>query len=300
MLRNKTIFLGLALGVLAGCDSGGLDSFVPEVVLSSVLIADQILPTIHLSTTGPIGEPFDSAEHDINDADVRLTWVQEDSTTVELPYQLSSRGEGMYVYANLTEDVFVDGGSTYRVEAVVPGFAEPVTAETIVPTAFSIVVPPPDTIYYQVGESPRMDITPSSYPGRQNVYVFNVRARDIQNFPLTPFAADLVADRGINPIDLREASSPLLNESNYDVNADGTVRISIVWLAFNFYGPQRLLITALDDALIDFVESQTIQFLPTTLSPGEIPNVVSNVQNGIGVFGSAAQVTALTFLAPAP
>ncbi len=299
-MSRTTCLFALVVGLLSSCDSGGLDDFVPQVVLSGVLIAGEPLAPINLALTGPIGAAYDPLAQAINDAEVTLTLTQQDGTTVELPYQLSSRGDGLYVYAELTEDVPVIGGATYRIEAIVPGFPDPVSAETIVPTAFAVATPLPDTVFYQVGESPKMDVTPSFYPGRQNVYVFNVRAREFQNFEPTPFAADLIADRNVNPIDLREANSPLINEGNYDINPDGSVRVSIVWLAFNFYGPQRVLITAVDDALIHFLESQSIQFLPTTLSPGEIPNVVSNVQNGVGVFGSVAQVSSFTFLDRAP
>jgi len=297
---KKTTLLVLAIAVLSACDSAGLDEFVPEVSVSAVLIANEPLPRIRLALTGPTNEPYDEIERSINDAQVLLQWIQDNGTTVDLPYELVGNAIGVYKYVNSQDSVLVEGGGTYRFEATVPGFTEPVTAETIVPDAFSVAAPPPDTMYYQVGASPRLDITPTTYPGRQNIYVFNVRAMDPENFPLTPFAADLVRDRDVDPVDLYEGNSPLLNESNYEVNPDGTVRISIIWLAFNFYGPQRFLITAVDDALVNFIQSQTIQFLPTTLSPGEIPNVVSNVENGVGVFGSVAQATTTSFLAQAP
>jgi len=298
--RKKIIFTVLIFTVCSGCDSSGLDDFVPEVAVSAVLIANEPLPRIRLALTAPIGELYNAQEQNINNAEVKLQWIREDGTTVELLYELAGNPRGIYKSVDSRDSILVEGGGIYRFEATVPGFPEPVTAETIVPNTFSVATPLPDTMYYQVGASPRLDLTPTSYPGRQNIYVFNVRATDPENFPLTPFAADLVRDRDVDPVDLHEGNSPLLNESNYEVNPDGTVRISIIWLAFNFYGPQRFLITAVDDALVDFIQSQTIQFLPTTLSPGEIPNVISNVENGVGVFGAVAQATTTSFLAQAP
>ena len=298
-LKKINLFV-LVLTVCSGCDSAGIDEFVAEVAVSAVLIANEPLPPVRLALTGPISELYDPVERSINDAQVQLLWVQDNGTTVDLPYVLSEDGLGIYEFASPEDSVLVEGGSTYRFEATVPGFAEPVTAETIVPNTFSVATPPPDTIFYQVGNSPRMDLTPTTYPGRQNIYMFNLRALDPENFPLTPFAADLVRDFDVDPVDLHEGNSPLLNESNYQVNPDGTIRISIVWLAFNFYGPQRFLITTVDDALVNFIQSQTIQFIPTTLSPGEIPNVVTNVENGLGVFGAVAQASTEAFLALAP
>ena len=67
---------------------------------------------------------------------------------------------------------------------------------------------------------------------------------------------------------------------------DGTALVQIPFLAFGFYGPQEVTLVSLDAAFQDFVETQAIQFAPTTLSPGEIPNVTTNVEGGLGVFGS--------------
>lgn len=301
MRQSKFIsLLALAFTIWSGCDTSSLGNFVEEVAVSALLLADEPLPPIRLALTGPLGQPYNPAERSINDAEVLLQMVRDDGSTVDYTYVLTVEGLGVYEHADAQDNILVEGGATYRFQATVPGFTETVSAETIVPEAFAVVDPPPDTVFYQVGQSPRTNITRSSYPGRQNIYVYNIRALDPENFPLTPFASDLVNERDVSPVDLYEGNSPLLNEGNYQINEDGTVRISIVWLAFNFYGPQRFLITALDDALVQFIQSQAIQFIPTTLSPGEIPNVVSNVQNGVGVFGAAAQTTAFTFLEPAP
>ena len=75
--------------------------------------------------------------------------------------------------------------------------------------------------------------------------------------------------------------------------------MDLPWLAFGFYGPSEVTLVSLDDAFQDFVETQAVQGGGSTLSPGEIPNVTSNVTGGLGVFGSFAQQTVqLTILEP--
>ncbi len=98
--------------------------------------------------------------------------------------------------------------------------------------------------------------------------------------------------------DFNGGSSPLINqESNIDLG-DGTLQINVPWIGFGFYGPATVNLVSLDQALIDFLETQSLQFAPTTLSPGEIPNILSNVEGGLGVFGSVAQVIVRTTITP--
>ena len=42
---------------------------------------------------------------------------------------------------------------------------------------------------------PSADVTPSAFPGRQAIYVFTIRALEPDSLNLTPFAAELVAER---------------------------------------------------------------------------------------------------------
>ncbi len=53
---------------------------------------------------------------------------------------------------------------------------------------------------------------------------------------------------------------------------------------------------SLDPALQAFVQSQAVQRGGSTLSPGEIPNVTTNVEGGLGIFGSFARVVTQTTL----
>lgn len=292
-MRHPLLLLaGLAL--LAGCDAASLDDFVPEVAISAVLEADSTLPLVYLSLTGPIDEPYDPLERAIRSAEVAVSLLRPDGT-VEVRYDYRDladfTGQDSLAGIYAPPGVRVLAERRYRLEAVVPGFDAPVTAETTVPRAFEIVRPPPDTVAFQQGDPPGTDVTPSGVGGAPSVYVFTVTALEPSVEALTPFAADLFFDRDVEFENFVETSSPLLNEGNYDRNADGTIRIEAPWFAFNFFGANRIRLTALDPALQTFLEFQAIQFVPTTISPGEIPNVPTNVQNGVGVFGAVAQAT---------
>jgi len=184
-------------------------------------------------------------------------------------------------------------GRRYRFVAEVPealGLVAPgarVRAETLVPDTFRVVTPPPASVRYNpFGVPPQLTVTPSAYPGRQAIYLFSIQALDPQAGLTPTYAAFLNEEQAERLI---EGTSPLLNEENYTRNPDGTLTLEIPWLAIVYYGPNRFTASALDDGLYDYLRSRDTQFSGGTLSPGEIPEVLSNVENGTGVFGSVAQ-----------
>jgi hypothetical protein len=315
-MRLTTLVVTAVL--LSACDTTTDGVFREETVVTAVLSAGRALPAVSLTRTLPFGSfwqpiPVDGAAVTVSLLDA-----------AGAPEEVYS-----YVQGDAVEYVPVDtpavlGGRRYRLEVVVPGQEAPITAETTVPTSFSIVEAPPDSVTYQAGPGPSMRISPSVVPGRQAVYVFTVRALDPMEFqrlpdestpetddslwvpipgtgfPPTPFIAELISERDVDPDAFWTGNSPLLNEGNYTPNPDGTLTIQLPWAAVNYFGPTELTITAVDDALLRFLESQAIQTVPTTISPGEIPNVDTNVVNGHGVFGAVAQQEVSLFVRPAP
>lgn len=50
--------------------------------------------------------------------------------------------------------------------------------------------------------------------------------------------------------------------------------------------------------MYDFVRSESVQLGGSTLSPGEIQNVITHVEGGLGIFGSLASDTIQTYIKP--
>ncbi|HLA64687.1 MAG TPA: hypothetical protein VK610_09690, partial [Rhodothermales bacterium] len=213
-------------------------------------------------------------------------------------------------------------GRTYRLLVVVPGLTDAITAETTVPTELEILEGLPDSVAYQDDVRPGLRTPASVYPGRQGIYLYTLRPLDPIEFdrvddPSTeeegdslwvqipgtgyapvPFVETLIEEQDLSPESFIVLNSQLLSESTAERNPDGTLTLRLTWGAVSFYGPLEVTATAVDDALVRFFQSQAIQTLPTTLSPGEIPNVDSNVENGLGLFGSVAQIRDSTFILP--
>ncbi len=308
-MRHLLLLVLLAtLPLLVGCDLSEED-FQPDAVVEAILVADEFLPTIRLSETAPITERYTFEAYALTGAEVELALLDargEAEETFEFYENVDVPGNEGSFPGNY---VPLDGhrvlpNRRYRLDIRLPNRPDlvpagaVVRAETVVPDTFRVVRAPPDTIRYDIlSPSPALDVTPSSAVGQQAVYIFSIEALDPDNYALTPTIASLIENADADPADFVTTSSPLLNEGNYERNPDGTLRLRVPWFGISYYGPNRFSANALDDALYDFLRSRDAQFNPTTLSPGEIQRVLSNVENGTGVFGSIARVSTTVFIA---
>lgn len=327
-MRTSSLIAVVALATLAGCDSTTLGSTEEQVVVSSVLIGGQPLPDVELSLTRPLGAVFDPQEARVTNAEVRVSLLDA-SGEVEESTDYVYLGGIIASYTPASErPPIVLPGRTYRLDVAIPGSpARRLTATTTVPETIEVVEPPADEVAYQSGQGPAFVLSRSAPEDRKVVFLITVRSDDPLDFERVVVDGDTlyrsIPESGFGPVpllvafanctvdsserllcdqdlvDFNGGSSPLLNQDSYIDLGNGTIQVNIPWLAFGFYGPANVNLVRLDDALIDFLETQTLQFAPTTLSPGEIPNIITNVDGGLGVFGSVAQVRVQTTVTPA-
>lgn len=284
--------LVLVLAPLFGACELFVDSsaFEPEYVVESYQIAGEPLEPIRLSRTAPVEETYDFNALAVRGADVRVELLTA-SGDVEAVYPFREHPNRPGVYLPTDVQATLLPLRTYQMEAKIPRADVRVRVQTVVPDTFSIRRTGADTVVYQGGELLELALSRSSYPGRQNIYVFTAEALGaLSEVRLVPIAREIRGgDESLE--DLRIRSSPVLNEGNYDVDPSGTITIEVPWLIFAYYGDHRLFASALDDNLFDFLRTQTIQQNGAFgLSPGEVPNVVEHVEGGTGFFGSLARV----------
>ncbi len=289
----------LLLALLAACDSADPGEFATQYVVESYLIAGEPLPSMHLSRTTPINQTYDFTALALRDATVRLDLLRDDGS-VEASYGFREAPDSLGVYFPDDLNAQAEPLRTYRLEVMVLGTNDRITATTVVPDTFRLVDATLTEAVYQSSEQLELTVTRSRSPGRdQNYYIFVTEAFDVRAEQLTPFAKavfdhqieDHNDDGGLTLEDLRVGGSPILNEENYDANPDGTLTIRYPWLAVIFYGPNRIFANAIDDNLYDYIRSQSIQQGGSTFSPGEIPNPLENVVGAHGVFGSYARIS---------
>ena len=303
-MRSLPFFLVLLAALLPACDALPDSGTAGEVVVEAFFVAGEPLADLSLRRSVALGSRPNAG---INDAQARVELLRADgsveATCPYTPQTVAGRYQGtcgaaMRIVLPLRR---------YRLVAEVPGTGM-VRAETLVPGVFQIVTSSADTVVYQGPERLTYTVSRSAYPGRNAIFLFTTES--LLNPPTirdaVPFVRSFLDrdndgqidddDGDFTLDDLRIGGSPLLNEANYERNADGTLSIRLPWIAVAFLGPNRIAINAVDDNINDFLRSADVQQGGSTSSPGEILNILDHVDNGTGVFGSYARVSRDVFI----
>lgn len=290
---------------LTRCDS--LESPLSEdnrFVVESYHEVGKPLGNVRFTRAADLDGRYSADEQAIGGADVKVFLLAEDGSR-EKEFQYREIPDRPGVYETLETDPMLEL-RTYALEISHPDASEIITATTIAPGLFEIVRPGPEVVVYQQEPQFQFGVTRSVSPGRQTIFVFSIESLDPKIENLTPLYFEFVdpfddSNAGLTEEEILHdyviIESPPLNEGNYDVLSDGTIDLKLPWLALAFFGPQRFNASAIDESLYDFFRSNNIQQGGSTLAPGEIPNVITQIKGATGVFGSYSRVTQDTFVA---
>ncbi len=302
----------LALLVLAlltsACDTTRPSDHVSEPVVEAYLIVGEAFAPVRLTRTDDLDGVYDAEALGIVGASVRVVELAIDGSPARtIDYRASGVTRGLYLPVS---DERVRAAVRYRLEADLPDGSR-LSAETVVPGELDLIEPERFETVYQSTDQFEIRVGPSTYPGRQEIYVLSLQPLDPDPANLTPFYLDALY--GIGPDetwdpasldvtkleDILLASSPPINAASFERLPDQSIRIRLPWFSVAFFGPVRVQVNAIDDNINDFFRYQNAQLGGSTLSPGELPNIVDTVDGGRGVFGSMARQTVeLTILRP--
>ncbi len=287
--------------LFTACETYTQDDYQEYYVVESYLIADRQLPQVRLSTTEAIERVYSFEDVAVSGADVQIRLLQNDGQTIDQVFPYTSDSTGIY-YALDQHSVLPE--RTYQLYVSLNGGADIITAQTYVPETFTVISEVLDTLVYQSTEQLEITLSETSSFDEQSVFIFNTLAQQPIPENLTPLYFDFY-DQEDDPEDAEDllgefsnTSSGLLNEANFTNNVDGSVTIRYPWIAVAFYGDNKLVASTVDDNIFDFFRSESVQLGGSTLSPGEIQNVITRIDGGIGIFGSMASDTIETFIAP--
>ncbi|WP_103664420.1 DUF4249 family protein [Gracilimonas amylolytica] len=292
------LFILLAFVLLvSACDPYAQDEYEEYYVVESYLVANALLPEVRLSTTVPADAFYDFEEAAVNDANIEIQLLESGAeSSVEQSWSYRYDAPGIYVPE---VDHNVIPGRTYKLDITLPATSEKITSTTTVPEAFQIIGAVPDSIFYQATDQLEFTLSASSYPGRQNIYVFNAVSLRPFSANLTPFYSELIAESDEPEQDLEELannSSGIINESGFEFNPDGSATVQYPWIGIAFFEDNLIVANTIDDNVYDFIRSQETQLGGSTLSPGEIQNIIYNIEGGIGVFGALASDTVQVYI----
>jgi hypothetical protein len=189
----------------------------------------------------------------------------------------------------------VQGGATYRLRATLPG-GQDLSAETTIPTDLALVQAENTESTFLSENQPSFTLTRATVRDAPVVFIFTtVSLLDFDTTPdeelirqLTPFYEDGFDEDEDDIRDFRVNASPIVNEGNYEDNGDGTITTDYPWIALAFCGRNEVAVSVLDRAMYDYI--RTVGAQQGALSPGEIPNIVDNIDGGTGIFGSYTRI----------
>lgn len=292
MSKQSSLIIILALIFISSCDLYPQDDYREYYVVESYLVANRPLPSIRLTRTLPLEEEYFIEKAAVGNADIVVNLLDENNTVERTYTYLNEPGTSKSYYRASSDDNVLPG-RRYQLVVTIPDNNETLTSTTLVPGAFETVGTVIDTALYQSEEQITVNTTQSEYPGRQSYFIFSLIAGDPIEDNLTPFYLDQVTEQDEEIEGFKINSSGIINEGNYDINSDGTLTLRVPWLAVAFYGDNDIVANTIDDNLYDFIRSQEVQAGggPSTLPPGEIQNIIYNIDGGIGIFGSLASDT---------
>lgn len=282
------LFVILAPLLLLSCDLYSQDEYQQQYVIESWLIASEPLPEVRVSQTAPFQSVYTFEEFAVPGALVRLLLLDENGRTEQVfPYK--PHGPGTYVPESQDAGTLVVPGATYRLEVEV---SEPeqhrIHATTTIPDTLHTVQVIRDRAVYQGPEQLEFRIHTGNRLTRQNYFIYSTRAHEPEPENLTPFWADAVEE----PDEAVQIRTNIVNEANFDRNDDGTINLRMPWIGIAFYGRNTITTFSLDDNAYDFFRSQPVQTGggPSTLSPGEIQNIIYHVEGGIGLLAGLSRL----------
>lgn len=291
MKTINRLVAGLFVLLVAACDTYTQDEYIPEYVVESYLIAGEALPVVKISETAAINVAYRFESYAVDNATVQVVLEDENGGTEErFVYQSSSPG----IYSAVDQQVEVLPLRRYALEVEIPGHSQMITATTLVPGDFRIEALAVDSLVYQAEEALLLHVSRSSYPGRQAYYMNKLHALDTTN-ALTPFFQDLYDDEEVSKQDLIDNSSGITNEANFEVLANDMLGVIVPWIGVAFYGPNEIVMDAIDDNLYDFIRSQEEN---GSRPLGERDNIIDYIEGGRGVFGSLARAKVEVFVVP--
>ncbi len=291
-MKKLYLFIPILL-LISACEQYDQDSYEEYVVVESYAVANDSLPDIFVRTTARADEEYNPSELILDDADIQIVLLDESGSDEEVFGYIYSSEKEKYVPQNQEHRMLPT--RTYRLDVSFNDRPEVIQATTTVPDDFEVINEIPETIVYQ-GSQLELVLSATEKTQPQNIFVFTAIALHARLDNMTPFYFASLDEDGVEVSDFQVNSSGLINEDNFTRNEDGTITLKYPWLGIAFYGETRFVTQSVDKNLADLVRSQDVQLGGSTLSPGEIPNLIYNVEGGIGVFGSLASDTVSTII----
>lgn len=293
-MKLNTLILSLFLAFsFLGCRSYSQDEYQEYYVVESFLVGEAPLPKLYLSRTQESSQFYDFEDLVVPNATVTLDVLEGDENSdSDSTITMSFNGINAYE-ADFEHQVISD--KNYKLTITIPNETEPIIGYTSIPASFTNANPVPNSLEYQSEDQIEINIPASQNSTRQNYFIFSTIFQGeatIEN--LTPTFREIFEESEDDDSDINEfvkSSSGIISEGNFDTEPDGSLTLRFPWIGITFFGNNTIVTNIIDENMYDFIRSQEVQLGGGSISPGEIPNAIYNLEGAIGVFGSMATDT---------
>lgn len=285
MVRYLFILIVLGLGVaVTGCEDPVPTDYVPQYVFTGYLIVDEPIGGIILTQSQSPLDTFTYKRGEIGDAQIRIS---TDRDTFDLVFNPADTGFSTYSYPDTT--AHVQPNTTYHMEARLPD-GTVLRSETTTPARIEWVQAPREVLQYPTDTlnlpSPdSLKLIWTRAPGVSE-YLISVQSLDTLNYG--KYLDPPTTERNRRIERFFEDNAPRYN----DIVRWGflqNVEVNVVWVAFKWFGLHEVTVYAPDPAMLEWFKQ--LQF-----GGNQYQSLLSNIDGGLGVFGSASVARQQSFL----
>ncbi len=272
--------------LFTGCEDPVPTDFEPEYVFTGYLYGGESPAGIRIARALAPLDSFDYSRSEVDDALVRI-W--SDGDTFDLVYQppsVEEGGAGSYRAVDTSQKVKPE--TTYQMRAELSD-GTVLSSSTTIPAQIEWIRRPPELIQYPLDTlklpASRDTLIWTPVEGVEE-YLVEVTALDTLNYGTYLEPPTEEPNRRI------ERVFDVGDRNDEDVTRWGFVpntRVTVVWFAFKWFGLHDIRVYAPDPALLEWFKQ--VRFGGRTFNP-----LLSNIEGGLGVFGSATRVVQRGFL----
>lgn len=277
MVRYLSLLIVLGLGfTVAGCEDPVPTDYVPQYVFTGYLIVDQPIQGIILTQSQAPLDTFTYKNGEVSDAQIRI-WTDQD--TFDLVYSPADTGFSTYYFPD--NSVHVQPSTTYHMEARLND-GTVLRSETTTPERIEWVQAPRDVLQYPTDtlNLPSPDSLKLVWTRAEGVTEYLISVRSLDTLGYGTYLDPPTTEKNRRIERFFEENAPRYN----DIVRWGfmqNVEVRVVWLAFKWFGMHEVTVYAPDPAMLEWFKQ--LQF-----GGNQYQSLLSNIEGGVGVFGSAS------------
>ena len=271
-----TLMITIAMLTVAGCEDPVPTDYEEKFVFTGYLIVDDPIDGITVTRSLPPLDSFDVAASTVDDAQIT---IRSESDTIELEYLPGLDGRGSYRAVDQTKRV--EPETTYFMEARLPD-GTTLSAATTTPERIEWIQAPRPLLQYPLDTI--------NLPSPDSLKLIWTKAEGIDEYLISVHALDTIEYGAY--LEPQTAEKNRRIERFFEANApryDDVIRwgfvqnseVNVVWFAFKWFGKHEISVYAPDEAMLEWFKQ--VRFGGNQYQP-----LLSNIEGGLGVFGSAA------------